>query len=111
VDQPGPVAGSSGESYVDLVLDLVDRIPAGRVMTYGGIADVLRERVGRGAARMVGNVMARYGAAVAWHRVVAADGRLPPGHEDRAAALLRAEGVPFRGAKVDVAAASWWPAD
>jgi methylated-DNA-protein-cysteine methyltransferase-like protein len=97
--------------YVEQVLDVVDSIPPGRVMSYGMVSEVVRERTGSGSARTVGAVMAHYGAAVPWHRVVAADGRLPPGHEQEATRRLRAEGVPFRGVKVAIADARWWPGD
>jgi methylated-DNA-protein-cysteine methyltransferase-like protein len=99
----------SAEEYVEEVLGLVERIPPGRVMSYGAIAEYLRERTGRGSARHVGTVMARYGGPVPWHRVVAADGRLVPGHQAEALRRHRAEGTPMRGAKVDMDAAHWWP--
>lgn len=91
------------------VLRVVERIPPGRVMSYGAIADYLAERSGRTSPRLVGSIMARYGAAVPWHRVVNAAGRLPPGHESRARQLLLTEGTPLRGAGVDMAAAAWYP--
>lgn len=91
--------------YVEAVLVVVERIPPGRVMTYGAIA----EYVGRGGPRQVGTVMARYGGGVPWHRVVAATGRMVPGHEAEALRRLRAEGTPLRGDRVDVGAATWWP--
>ncbi|MDG9677900.1 MGMT family protein [Micromonospora sp. DH14] len=97
------------DEYVEAVLDLVERIPEGRVMSYGGVADALSERSGRASARLVGNIMARHGGSVPWHRVVTASGRLPPGHEREARARLRAEGVPLRGEGVDVTAAAWSP--
>jgi methylated-DNA-protein-cysteine methyltransferase related protein len=97
------------EEYVEAVLALVERIPPGRVMSYGAITDALAEAAGRGSARRVGTIMARYGGGVPWHRVVAADGRLPPGHEHRARARLAAEGTPMRGDKVDIRAAAWHP--
>jgi alkylated DNA nucleotide flippase Atl1 len=89
----------------DAVLDLVEQIPAGRVMSYGMIAEVL----GLPSPRMVGAVMAREGGAVPWHRVVNSVGRLPPGLEREARARLEAEGVPFRGAHVVMRTAAWWP--
>jgi methylated-DNA-protein-cysteine methyltransferase-like protein len=95
--------------YAESVLDLVERIPPGRVMSYGMIADYLREHTGRGSARAVGTVMARYGGGVPWHRVVTGGGRLPPGHEQRARERLEAEGVPFQGQRVMIAAVRWWP--
>jgi alkylated DNA nucleotide flippase Atl1 len=99
----------SPSDYVELVLDLVDRIPPGRVMSYGAIAEYLRDIAGRGSARQVGTVMSRHGGPVPWHRVVAANGRLVPGHEQEAMRRHRAEGTPMRGDKVNMSTASWWP--
>jgi alkylated DNA nucleotide flippase Atl1 len=93
------------DDFADAVLDLVERIPPGRVMSYGAIAEYL----GRGGPRQVGTVMARYGGPVPWHRVVAANGRLVPGHEVEALRRHRAEGTPLRGDRVDIRAAAWWP--
>ncbi|MEW2381115.1 MGMT family protein [Micromonospora sp. NPDC047707] len=97
------------EEYVEAVLELVERIPPGRVMSYGAVADALAERSGRSSARLVGSIMARHGGGVPWHRVVTSSGRLPPGHEREARARLLAEGTPLRGAGVDMRAASWSP--
>ena len=44
-----------------------------------------------------------------WHRVVAANGRLVPGHQQQARERLLAEGTPMRGDRVDMAAAAWYP--
>ena len=98
------------EEYAEAVLDVVERIPAGRVMSYGAIAEYLMPRFGRGSARRVGTIMALHGGAVPWHRVVNAAGRTPPGHEVAARRLLTAEGVTFRGAHVDMVAHAWFPA-
>jgi alkylated DNA nucleotide flippase Atl1 len=86
------------------VLDLVDRVPAGRVVTYGDLAAV----AGCGP-RQVGAVMAHWGGAVAWWRVLRADGSPPPGHEREALRRYRAEGTPLRpgGRRVDLALARW----
>ncbi|RZU51878.1 O(6)-alkylguanine repair protein YbaZ [Krasilnikovia cinnamomea] len=97
------------QEYVEEVLALVERIPEGRVMSYGAVADALAERSGRNSARQVGSIMARYGGAVPWHRVVTGGGRLPPGHEQEARQLLLADGVPLRGERVDMARAAWHP--
>ena len=91
--------------YVEAVLAVVESIPPGRVMTYGAVA----EYVGRGGPRRVGAVMAQYGGAVPWHRVVTATGRVPPGHEREALRRLRAEGTPLRVERVDVRTAGWFP--
>ena len=101
------------EEYLEAVLDLVESIPPGRVMTYGGIAEVLRDRLGRGGPRMVGQVMARAGGAVPWWRVVNASGEPPAAHRSDAVARLRAEGCPLRApdedARVVLRHAAWWP--
>jgi alkylated DNA nucleotide flippase Atl1 len=97
------------QEYVEEVLSLVERIPEGRVMSYGAIADTLAERSGRNSARQVGTIMARHGGAVPWHRVVASSGRLVPGHEQEARQRLLADGVPLKGEHVDMALAAWTP--
>jgi alkylated DNA nucleotide flippase Atl1 len=98
------------EEYVEAVLSLVERIPPGRVMSYGAIADHLADRSGRASPRRVGTIMARYGGGVPWHRVVASDGRLPPGHEGEATRLLRGEGVSLRAGRVPMTRYAWFPA-
>jgi alkylated DNA nucleotide flippase Atl1 len=87
------------------VLDVVELIPPGRVMTYGDIA----EYVGRCGPRQVGNVMSRWGGAVSWWRVLKADGSPPPGHEAEALRHYRAERTPLRpsGTRVDLLRARW----
>jgi alkylated DNA nucleotide flippase Atl1 len=91
--------------FAEEVLSLVERIPPGRVMSYGAIAEYL----GHGGPRQVGTVMARYGGGVPWHRVVTAAGRTPPGHETEALRRLRREGAPLRGDHVDMSRAAWFP--
>jgi alkylated DNA nucleotide flippase Atl1 len=93
------------DDFAEEVLDLVDRIPPGKVMSYGAIAEYL----GRGGPRQVGSVMSHHGGGVPWHRVVAANGRVVPGHEKEALRRLRAEGTPLRGERVDMRAAAWFP--
>ena len=97
------------EEYVEEVLALVERIPPGRVMSYGAIADHLAERSGRSSPRLVGSIMARYGGGVPWYRVVNSAGRLPSGHEVAARARLIAEGAPFDGPRLDLPTATYTP--
>ena len=97
------------QEYVEEVLALVERIPEGRVMSYGAVADALADRCGRNSARQVGTIMARHGGGVPWHRVVTSAGRLPPGHEQEARQRLLADGVPLRGDHVDMRRAAWSP--
>ncbi|MEU6087937.1 MGMT family protein [Streptomyces sp. NPDC047085] len=80
--------------YAERVLDVAERIPPGRVMTYGDVAEWLEE----GGPRQVGRVMSLYGGAVPWWRVVRSDGVLLPGHELEALGHYRAEGTPLRQA-------------
>jgi methylated-DNA-protein-cysteine methyltransferase related protein len=77
----------------DAVLARVRAIPPGFVRTYGEVSP--------GAPRFAGTVLHAAGDAdLPWHRVVRADGSLAKGERQRA--LLDAEGVPFRGARVDM---------
>jgi alkylated DNA nucleotide flippase Atl1 len=94
--------------FADDVLELVEQIPEGMVVTYGDLAEML----GRGGARGVGNVMARYGSDVPWWRVLRAGGHFPQGLEDEALAHYREEGTPLvrgqlDGRRVDLARARW----
>lgn len=107
------MGASVDEEYLEAVLDLADRVPPGRATTYGVIAEVLRERLGRGGPRMVGQAMARSGGAVPWWRVVNAAGEPPAAYRADAVARLRAEGCPLTtpgpDARVVLRAAVWWP--
>lgn len=98
--------------YAERVLEVAELIPRGRVMTYGDVAEWLEE----GGPRQVGRVMALYGGAVPWWRVVRADGVLLPGHELRALEHYRAEGTPLKQAsraaedhlpRLDIRRARW----
>jgi alkylated DNA nucleotide flippase Atl1 len=105
------------DDYLEAVLDLVDAIPPGRVMTYGTIAEVVHEQLGRGGPRQVGTVLSRAGSGVPWWRVVNASGLPPAFKRTEALAVLRSEGCPLSddGAADDVEArvvlrrALWWP--
>jgi methylated-DNA-protein-cysteine methyltransferase related protein len=103
------VARVTPQEYVEEVLSLVERIPEGKVMSYGAVADALAERSGRNSSRLVGSIMARHGGGVPWHRVVTSAGRMPPGHEQEARQRLLSEGVPLKGEHVNMALASWRP--
>jgi len=93
------------EEYVEAVLSLVEQIPAGRVMSYGAIADWL----GEGGPRQVGSVLSHHGGPVPWHRVVTAAGRPPVGNTVEALRRFRAEGTVLRGERVDMRVAAWYP--
>jgi methylated-DNA-protein-cysteine methyltransferase-like protein len=89
------------------LLTVVRKIPRGRVCSYGGVARLAGHP---GAARQV--VWALHSASangVPWHRVVGAGGRIlltgESGLEQRF--LLQAEGVEFRGNRVEMGKHEW----
>ena len=91
--------------FAEQVLDLVEKIPAGRVMAYSDIADVL----GGGGPRQVGQAMSRFGSGVPWWRVLRADGTCAPVQGSEQRQRLRDEGTPFVGDRVDMTRARWRP--
>jgi methylated-DNA-protein-cysteine methyltransferase-like protein len=75
------------------VLARIRDVPPGFVRAYGDVSP--------GAPRFAGSVLAHCDdPRVPWHRIVRADGSLAKGARQRA--LLEAEGVPFRGDRVDM---------
>jgi methylated-DNA-protein-cysteine methyltransferase-like protein len=91
-----------GPGFHQQVRVLVRAIPAGRVATYGDLAEALGSR---GVARQVGYALAALpdGDDTPWWRVVAAGGRLAragTAAAARQARLLRAEGVAVRAWRV-----------
>ncbi|GAA3741085.1 MGMT family protein [Salinactinospora qingdaonensis] len=100
-----PRRDSHPDEYAEQVLDLVDRIPPGRVMSYGDVAEYLAAD----GPRQVGAVMAAWGGGVAWWRVIRADGSPPPGLEVQALHHYAAEATPMRtgSPRVDMRRARW----
>jgi methylated-DNA-protein-cysteine methyltransferase-like protein len=75
------------------ILDRIRDIPAGHVLTYGDIDP--------DAPRLVGRVLATtHESDLPWFRVVRADGSVAKG--ERQLELLRQDGVPLRGDRVDL---------
>jgi len=75
------------------VLERIRRVPEGFVTTYG---DLCPE-----APRFAGQVLSHTDdPSVPWQRIVRSDGSLAKGERQRR--LLEAEGVPFRGSRVDM---------
>src|SRR3954470_22318288 len=100
------------EGYRARVYEIVRRIPTGRVMTYGQIADMLGEGY---TPRTVGFVMhAADEETTPWQRVINSQGAcstgrviLPPDKQQR---MLEAEGIEFdqRG-RCDLGRYRWTP--
>lgn len=81
------------------VLRRVRAVPKGHVTTYGDLSP--------GAPRFAGAVLSEVQEdGLPWHRIVRADGSLAKGERQRS--LLAAEGVPFKGERVDMREA-WVP--
>jgi methylated-DNA-protein-cysteine methyltransferase related protein len=75
------------------VLERTRRIPAGFVTTYGDLCPK--------APRFAGQVLSQCDdPTVPWQRIVRSDGSLAKGERQRR--LLEAEGVPFRGGRVEM---------
>jgi methylated-DNA-protein-cysteine methyltransferase related protein len=94
----------------DNVYRLVQRIPRGRVLTYGGLAKALRLP---GGARTAGRAMASTpsGKGIPWHRVVGERGKIlirgPYAMLQKK--LLESEGVKLIESRVDLKLHAWKP--
>ena len=110
-ETPKPPIDPDSPGYRERVYQIVRRIPEGRVMTYGQIADILGEGY---TARTVGFVMHSADENDPWHRVINSQGAcstgrvlLPP---DKQQKLLEAEGVEFNAkGRCDLARYRWTP--
>ena len=97
------------KTFNEQVYDIVAKIPAGRVMTYGQIARMIgRPRMARFVGYASNNKNSWH---LPWHRVVFKDGSLcgEPYHDIQRKAL-RAEGVKFtKDGRVKVEEFQWNP--
>lgn len=89
--------------FIERVLAIVETIPSGRVATYGDVAAALADHAdlagttGSYGARLVGQVMSRFGDNSAWWRVIRSTGHPPRFHEKRALPHYQVEGTPLKG--------------
>jgi len=84
------------------VLERIRETPEGFVRAYGDVSP--------GAPRFAGAVLSACDDPdVPWHRIVRADGSIATHPPKRQRALLEAEGVPFRGDRVDMREARFPP--
>jgi methylated-DNA-protein-cysteine methyltransferase-like protein len=77
----------------ETILRRARAVPPGFVSTYGDLSPAAPRAAGRALAGCED-------PAVPWQRIVRADGSLAKGERQRR--LLEAEGVPFRGTRVDL---------
>ena len=74
------------------IIELIRSVPEGFVTTYG---DLCPE-----APRLPGRVLATTTEQLPWHRIVRADGSFAKGARQQR--LLRREGIPFAGKRVEM---------
>jgi alkylated DNA nucleotide flippase Atl1 len=91
------------EATVERVRAVVAAIPAGRVASYGDVAELARAP----SPRLVGRVLAEDGHDLPWHRVIRADGTPAPHLAREQLARLRAEGVLAQGDRIDLRTYRW----
>jgi methylated-DNA-protein-cysteine methyltransferase-like protein len=103
----------AADGFFARVYAVVAEIPRGRVATYGQVAALVGATRGARAVGWALRVLDEARAArLPWHRVVGAGGRISfrPGAGPRLQRQrLRAEGVRFRGGRVDLAAHALLP--
>jgi methylated-DNA-protein-cysteine methyltransferase-like protein len=94
----------------DPVYQLVKKIPRGRVLSYGALAQALKLR---GGARSAGRAMAATpsGKGIPWHRVVGERGKIliREPYASLQKRLLESEGVAVIESAVDLRAHLWTP--
>ena len=96
--------------YRERVYKIVRRIPPGRVMTYGQIAELLGEGY---TPRTVGFVMHSSPDGTPWHRVLNAQGGCSTGNivlpHNKQQLMLESEGVVFEKNRCDLQTFLWKP--
>lgn len=97
---------------LERILDTIRDIPAGRVASYGQVADIAG--IPRGA-RLVGFALRQLPSDhdVPWHRVITASGRIAfpkdsPGYAEQCNRLMM-EDIAVVGGKVDMGTYRWQP--
>jgi methylated-DNA-protein-cysteine methyltransferase-like protein len=97
-------------SFYDLVLSIVKKIPHGKVLTYGQVATIAGSPR---ASRIVGGILFRLGpnSKIPWHRVINRMGGVSTdrvGFGERQRKLLIAEGFKFsKSGKIDLKKYQW----
>lgn len=101
---------SAGDRPFVAVWKIVQKVPRGRVVTYGQLSEMIGKRltpVGIGWA-----IRAAPEGSIPWHRVVNSKGTISTDgeHPGLQRAMLEAEGVPFdRDGRIDLARVGWRP--
>jgi methylated-DNA-protein-cysteine methyltransferase related protein len=108
-----PAKSEEKSGYRERVYEIVKRIPRGRVMTYGQIAELLG---GGYTPRTVGFAMHSSPEGIPWQRVLNAQGACSTGRvvlpQDKQQRLLEIEGVVFdKNSRCDLKSFLWIPED
>lgn len=92
------------EAFTRKVIQVIQNIPSGKVMTYGQIAaQAGSPRGARQVARLLHSMSAKY--ELPWHRVVNAAGTISiqdENYRQMQKELLQREGVEISGEKIDL---------
>jgi alkylated DNA nucleotide flippase Atl1 len=91
------------EQIHEHIREVIAAIPAGKVATYGDIAELAKAP----SPRLVGRVLAEDGHDLPWHRVLRADGTAAPHLAREQLERLRGEGVLADGERVDLRQHRW----
>jgi alkylated DNA nucleotide flippase Atl1 len=91
------------EQIHEHIREIIRSIPAGRVTTYGDIAELAKAP----SPRLVGRVLSEDGHDLPWQRVIRADGTPAPHLAREQLELLRGEGVLADGERVDLKKYRW----
>ncbi|WP_172370356.1 MGMT family protein [Sporosarcina jiandibaonis] len=97
-------------SFTKRVVNIIQSIPPGQVMSYGQVAAAAgNPRGARQVVRILHSMSEKY--ALPWHRIINAKGEISFSGKDQRG-MLEAEGVEFGlNGKIDLAAYRWFPAD
>ena len=93
----------------EAILEVVRSVPAGRLLSYGDVAEIVVDLGSGCSARRVAGTMADFGDEVPWWRVVQAAGTLADPVAVRARQRLAAEGVNVDGRRVPLERLRWQP--
>ncbi len=112
MDYPSP---PNQQAYYEQVWQLARQIPAGKVVTYGQIAQLLPLPTGvdpqeykAWSPRWVGDAMAACPADVPWQRVINAQGKISQrAGSERQRRLLTEEGIVFVNDRIDLKRYQW----
>lgn len=96
------------EKTGELIWQIVNAIPRGRVCTYGQVANLAGMPQ---QSRLVGRILARLpkGTRLPWHRVINSQGKLSNPNPERQKDRLEKEGVVFVKGRINLKTYRWDP--